>query len=100
MGSTLNMNFWEELAPTAAAPVLRAVVDVEAELDAQLRHLSDVPHLPTVDQQTEAITTGDRAKRSIFPRAAIDVPCRGRIMAVNTDFEPAMGCLPNGCQLW
>ena len=93
------MDFWEELAPTAVAPVSLDIVDMEAELDAQLVHLAEVPPPPTVDQQTEAVGTGNIAVRSFIPVAAVNIPCRGRNMGINTDDENARGYLPDGCSL-
>ena len=99
MGGTLDMDFWEELAPTTVAPVSLDVVDIEAELDAQLGHLSDVPPPPTVDQQTETVETGNIAVQPFILGAAVDIPCRGRNVAVNTDDETARDYLPVGCSL-
>jgi hypothetical protein len=49
IGGALDQDLWDEPAPPADAPFPLDVVDVEAELDAQLGQLQYVPPAPTVN---------------------------------------------------
>ena len=104
IGGALDHDFWDELAPPADTPVLLDVVDVEAELDAQLGQFQYVPPSPTVDviQQTEPVETREMHVQSSIQQVTVSTQANiigGQNAAVNTDGLASGDYLPEGCSL-